>query len=355
MTLTPNEYEIEITADCNAACPLCARTMMDMPLRGNDFISFEDFKKIFPDKSSIEDKKFKFVGVLGDPILNQDLISILKYLHLNNAKYSLLNTNGSYNNVDWWEELASIPKLMVEFSVDGHRETNHLYRINTKWENIERNMTVFMSAGGTGTWAFLSFEHNDVEYETAREHAAKLGMLFERKTSGRILSIPTVTKDIVSKKTKGVKTLSFAESNAYKHNDADKIKDTVRSAVKRDTEKLNAIAKTITCKHFEKPSVYIGADMTLWPCCYLYDEYKWIQSNSNTRRQAQNPGLTNLPDGFNDLRIHSITEILNSEFYRNLQDRWNAESDNFIFRCVKSCGNNAAYHNHYTKIDKSSK
>ena len=28
-------YELEITADCNAECPLYARTIANMPLRGN--------------------------------------------------------------------------------------------------------------------------------------------------------------------------------------------------------------------------------------------------------------------------------------------------------------------------------
>jgi MoaA/NifB/PqqE/SkfB family radical SAM enzyme len=354
MTLTPNEYEIEITADCNAACPLCARTMMGMPLRGNDSISFEDFKKIFPTRQSIENKIFKFIGVLGDPILHPDLIPILKYLSSNHANYILLNTNGSYNNVEWWKELASIDKLQIEFSIDGHRETNHIYRVNTKWENIERNITAFMEAGGDGGWTFLTFEHNDIEYETARDHAYRLGMEFQHRTSGRILTIPKVTASVKTKKTKDIAKVSLGESNVFKHENNSKIKDVVRSAIKRDTKKLTAIANTISCKHLEKSRVYIGADMTLWPCCYLYDEYKWLQSTINIQRKNNNIGLTTLPAGFNDLRTHSIEEILSSEFYVNLKNRWDPKSDDFVFRCLKSCGNNAAYHADFKKIKKSS-
>lgn len=352
MKINPITYEIEITADCNVACPLCARTIMGMPLRGNDSISFDEFKKIFPTPISIENKIFKFIGVLGDPILNPELIPILKYLSSNNPNYVLVNTNGSYNTVDWWKELASIDKLKVEFSIDGHRETNHIYRVNAKWENIERNITAFMESGGDGGWTFLTFEHNDIEYETARAHAYELGMEFQHRTSGRILTVPKTTSSVKNKKTQDKKNVLLNESNVHKHRNHDKIIDTMRAGIKRDTEKLNAIADTIVCKHLDKKSAYIGADMTLWPCCYLYDEYKWIQKYPNAPRRLKNVGILNLPVGFNDLRIHSIDEVLNSEFYINLAKRWRPESSDFIFRCLKSCGNNAAYQADFKKIKK---
>ena len=54
------KYELEITANCNAQCPLCARTEMNMPLKGNAEISLQDIMRIFKTEQSIEGKEFKF-------------------------------------------------------------------------------------------------------------------------------------------------------------------------------------------------------------------------------------------------------------------------------------------------------
>ena len=53
-----NKFELEITSNCNAQCPLCARTEMGMPLRGNTEISLDTIKKIFPNEDLIKGKEF---------------------------------------------------------------------------------------------------------------------------------------------------------------------------------------------------------------------------------------------------------------------------------------------------------
>ena len=41
------EWELEITQNCNLACPLCARTDQKYPLWNNPQISLHDFKELF--------------------------------------------------------------------------------------------------------------------------------------------------------------------------------------------------------------------------------------------------------------------------------------------------------------------
>ena len=74
------KYELEITANCNAECPLCARTEMGMKLRGNNELTFENIKQIFPTRESCDNKEFKLCGVLGDPILNNECFEIAEYI-----------------------------------------------------------------------------------------------------------------------------------------------------------------------------------------------------------------------------------------------------------------------------------
>ena len=46
-----------------------------------------------------------------------------------------MNTNAGAKSAEWWTELAGVigRKGAVIFSVDGLKDTNHLYRINSNW------------------------------------------------------------------------------------------------------------------------------------------------------------------------------------------------------------------------------
>ena len=59
------KIELEITSDCNAACPGCARTQKRDILEVVDF-SLNDLKRILP-QNNISTLKILDYGVLGDP------------------------------------------------------------------------------------------------------------------------------------------------------------------------------------------------------------------------------------------------------------------------------------------------
>ena len=70
-------YELEITADCNAEVPLCARTIANKLCVENLQISLQQIKEMFPSQSSIEGKHFALCGVLGDPMIT----NVMKYVN----------------------------------------------------------------------------------------------------------------------------------------------------------------------------------------------------------------------------------------------------------------------------------
>ena len=43
---------------------------------------------------------------------------------------------------EWWKKFGKLPKASVRFSVDGHRETNNLYRVGSKFDKILENMKI---------------------------------------------------------------------------------------------------------------------------------------------------------------------------------------------------------------------
>jgi len=324
-------YELEITADCNAECPLCARTIANMPLRGNSQISLQQIKEMFPSESTIKGKHFALCGVLGDPIVHPECFEICEWFVENGGDVSI-STNGGYNNAEWWTKLAKLKNLHCKFSVDGFENSNHIYRVNVNWKVLVRNMRAFAEAGGEGRWTFIPFGHNEDDYEQARDLAKELGMKFIKRTSGR--------NALSKKKHKSRKmdtTIKLTDSKKIPHNDLSELKKIYKS---NDKKVVDEAVPTISCQFYhnkdhEGATAYIGADSTLWPCCYLYDESK----------KSYKRVIPSEDKEFNNLQKYSIDEILRTELYTDLKKRWYASHEDHLRRCVKSCGLKGIYKN----------
>lgn len=327
-----DNYELEISSDCNAECPLCRRTNLKMPLRGNNNILLADIKKIFTTENLIKGKEFKLCGVLGDPILNPECIEICQFLSDSGARKIALSTNGGYNTPEWWKKLGSIPNVQVDFSVDGFEETNHIYRVNVKWSTLVRNMQAYSETGARATWVFIPFAHNEHDYDNAKKLATQLGFRFIRRTSGR-----NELNNVKHKSKKMDKEVEITGSQKFQHSNINQVKEIIKN--KDNKNYIDQIASTVKCKHLNSPELYIGADMTLWPCCFLYDEH----SRKNQKRSQVIPDY--IDSDFNSLKKYTISEILNNEFFKTLEQRWFASHPDHLFRCVKSCGKNATYMN----------
>lgn len=321
----PTNYELEISSDCNAACPSCDRTDYKMPPRSNDNLTLDDIKNIFYKREMVEGKYFNFSGVLGDPILNPECLEICEFLDSMGGQVSL-STNGGYNTAEWWSELAKIKGVSVRFAVDGGPETNHIYRVNVKWENLLRNMTAFSKSGGTGGCIFIPFSHNEQDYDFVKNLAEDLGFFFRVRTNSR--NILNNNSSFDRKRKENIK-IAPAENVEFKHGDKEKIYEMRELLDNSDqhVDRLNELVKDISCRFINGDDLFIGSDMTLWPCCHLYAEKK--------RRPAVVDG--HLPEGYNDLKKFTIDEILQSEFYQTLTNRWYASHPQFLKRCMRTC------------------
>ena len=93
-------------------------------------------------------------------IVARDTLEIFEYFREHNPNMWLsMNTNAGAKDIYWWAKLAEVIGLRgaVIFSVDGLRDTTHLYRQNVVWDNVERNMQAFIEAGGRALWDFPTF------------------------------------------------------------------------------------------------------------------------------------------------------------------------------------------------------
>lgn len=165
----------ELTSKCALKCSRCARVtdpgsfvQVDLPL---DLI-----KKRIPTSIFNSHLLIDLSGNYGDPIYHRDFIEVIKYFK--SFETSLyIETNGSGRSRQWWDEVVSHlgPKDIISFSIDGLEDTNHIYRENARWGDIEN--AVAACAGKVRTfWKFIVFKYNQHQIEEAQALAQKWGI-----------------------------------------------------------------------------------------------------------------------------------------------------------------------------------
>lgn len=336
------KIELEITSNCNAACPGCARTQNPDILEIDTF-GLDDLKRMFPTPRHIKNKQFKFCGVLGDPAFNSECVSMVEYL-TDFGGYCQLSTNGGIQNADWWQRLGAISnrtrKVDVVFCVDGHKETNHIYRVNTVFDVIERNMESYSKAGGTGTWMFIVFDHNEHELSLAEDHARKLGFKFATRTGMRNSIHDWVA--VVRKKQQGKvikEEVVITTTGEKEHSKKEQVIELQKFIEKPVDDKKQEILDSIVCKLIHEDEIFIAANQTLWPCCFLWDSY--FKNKENIKDKLSEYG-----NDWNSLKTNSIDDVLqNSWFSEVLALSWDPAHNKHLDRCIRTCAYKKAYQN----------
>lgn len=257
------QVHLEISSRCQAACPMCARNIhggIENPsLKVNDW-TFEDFVRIFENVVT-QINVFTFCGSFGDPIFNKDLPSMLEYIkkHNEHARVNLY-TNGSLRSTEWWKELVTVlpTNHNVVFGIDGLEDTHSLYRVGTDFDKIIDNAYDFIQAGGTAEWAFLRFKHNQHQVAAAQELANELGFKkFTAKNTRRFTKnkFPVVNRQ-------GTVTHLLEQPT-------DTVIEIVDKRLLDSTYPEWATTKDIHCGVQKEKDVYIDANYTVMPCCFL--------------------------------------------------------------------------------------
>lgn len=178
---TIDEYQLEITTYCNAACPQCPRNINGSLI--NPYMPLVHLESAVIDRSFDSDlckrlRQVFFCGSYGDPIMHPDLLNILRNFRSKNSNLWLyMHTNGGVHQPDFWREIAQIMQGhgQIDFGIDGLSDTLDLYRRNVSWQKVIDNATAFIKAGGRAQWNFIVFEHNEHQVDAARDLAQRLG------------------------------------------------------------------------------------------------------------------------------------------------------------------------------------
>ena len=333
---------LEVTQNCQASCPMCDRNMNGKGINPHinlDELSLLDCVDIFPPEFIKQLDTMYMCGNLGDPIVAKDTLEIFEYFRSHNPNMWLsMNTNAGAKNEEWWRQLAEVFGRMgaVIFSVDGLRDTNHLYRQGVVWDNVERNMRAFIDAGGRARWDYLIFEHNQHQVEEAEALAAEWGCeKFMKKKTGRFITQDSKKKEShQAVNRKGKETQELKKPDAKYLNKALSKQDVIIN--KYGTMDAYYDAAPIVCKVKKENSLFITAEGLALPCCWTAGRmYKWWHKN---------PKVEQIWDFIPDKSIldarKGLSKVFDSGIFEDIQNSWSKPScsNGKLKVCSMKCG-----------------
>lgn len=175
---------VELTTKCSLRCPMCPRTV---------FPEFIDLKHEMPldfvEKLVIGPglKKIYLCGANGEPTQHSKFHDVIRILKTRTQAQINFHTHGCFHSDSWWERLFEImaPTDHIVFSIDGLKDTNHIYRVNSNWDQIERAARMATKRVLT-TWKYIIFSHNEHQVDEAVQMAKDWGFTwFSLKKSDR--------------------------------------------------------------------------------------------------------------------------------------------------------------------------
>jgi len=353
-----DEYQLEITTYCNAACPQCPRNINGgkinphMPLC---YLSRETLDRTFDKSLCSRLRQIFFCGSYGDPIVHPDLLDIVKdFRSKSETLWIYIHTNGGYHNADWWKELAKTigDYGKIDFGIDGLEDTNHLYRRHVDFGKAINNAQAFIKAGGKAQWNFIVFKHNQHQIETARMLASIVG--FEKilfRGTGRFLNHQTLeqkeTWKVIPTKNEPYQ-LAVTDLEEYQNFSMKRLGD-LKAKYPNIRDYFNSTP--IKCDACHNNKVTITAEGLVIPCNFfehnLYDarfydssidpganDLHFVDGKNQVRSFIEKYGFENL-----NINNQSLKEIFDCDFWSDLINSWNKDLDNGrIFECAFTCG-----------------
>jgi MoaA/NifB/PqqE/SkfB family radical SAM enzyme len=340
-----SHIHIEITNNCQARCPMCARNhhggLPNPLLKLNDW-TLEDFRNIITPEVLFQVKRIYFCGNFGDPMLNDEFIDMIRYTVSVNPNVGIgVHTNGGARKPSWWQDLAlALPvDHMVHFGIDGLEDTHSLHRIGTTYENVIKNASAFIQSGGNAEWTFLEFKHNEHQVEECQRRAKELGFKnFVLKSSSRFVGEPKF--DVFDKQGQTTHVIQPPTNTKLSY---------ISKEVINNYKKIVAEAE-IDCFVKGIKEIYIDAHMKLLPCCWLssipttYYNDRFVDPSIDAEIKSQyNKLVTDLggPDAIDARR--GVKAVIESEGYQTVWNKyWNDEK---LITCARVCGKfkNAAF------------
>jgi MoaA/NifB/PqqE/SkfB family radical SAM enzyme len=348
------EYQLEITTYCNAACPQCPRNEngyginKKMPLCHLDRSVID---QTFTSDICTRLHQIFFCGSYGDPIMHPEFLDILRdFRRKNPTLWLYVHTNGGVHDTAYWTEIADIMAGygQIDFGIDGLEDTLHLYRKNVKYSKVIDNATAFINAGGRAQWNFIVFKHNQHQVDEVRRLGKELNFfnVLIRKT-GRFLNHATI-EEMSSWPVKDEYVIEPPSISEYRNQSMLFLPD-----LKKEYTNIKDYFDTtkIKCDALLGKKVAVNAEGLVLPCNFfnhnLYDQRFYQEgvlpganplSTVNGKNQVREFLESYNLDSF-DINKNSLQDIFNNTMWRDLVSSWNKTlAHGRLFECAMTCG-----------------
>lgn len=332
---------LEITSHCNIKCPQCSRTSAMGELA--EFIELRHWNAdtIVPNLELDKLSGLKFVrieGDNGDALMHPDVDQIVSSIyHSANRPNILILTNGSMRSKQWWRNFGSkfSDRLIVQFSIDGLADTNHLYRVGANYSKVIENAQAFIDGGGTATQRCLIFEHNQHQIDDIRKTALSIGFKQLIVRPGDLFRFQTMPRWQVwlnGKTAHSIKPAAKLGTHDYSLYNYNHLKDYRDGS--RGNSKLfdNGHNLDLLCPVMSTGEIAITYKGHLIPCCQHHaDLYFDHPSNDSYKTLVGNPDHI-------DLNLQPLSKILSDpNYYGHRLEQ--SLVNNRLPRCQASCSN----------------
>jgi MoaA/NifB/PqqE/SkfB family radical SAM enzyme len=354
-----DEYQLEITSYCNAACPQCPRNINGYGI--NPHMPLLHLKRKIIDETFTTDlcsklRQIFFCGSYGDPIMHPEFLDILRdFRRKNPTLWLYIHTNGGVHNSEYWAEIARIMNGygQIDFGIDGLDDTLHIYRKNVKFSKVIENAKSFIAAGGRAQWNFIVFKHNEHQIDQAQQLSKQLGFfnILIRKT-GRFFNHSTLEEmdrwPVAGKLTTTEYYLEPPSNKEYRNSSLVNL-----PMLKKQYRNMRDYFSTtpIHCDSLNGNKVAINAEGIVLPCNFfnhnLYDarfynqnqlpcanDLSIVNNKNQVREFLEKYGLDNL-----NINHRSLSEIFNNAMWVDLVESFNKTLDGGrLFECSMTCG-----------------
>jgi MoaA/NifB/PqqE/SkfB family radical SAM enzyme len=327
------KVHLEISSKCNASCSLCPRTAFGYPYN-NGYIehnmTVDEAQKIFSISFIKQLNELLINGNFGDAVANPNTVPIVRYFRENNPNLNIsISTNGGAQNTDFWTSLAKL-SVEVYFSIDGLDDTNHLYRQNTDFAHIMRNVNDFIGAGGTAIWKWVKFKHNEHQINEARQLANDLGFkdfitVWDGRDTGPVFN------------RHGDQIYFLGDERNHWLSTTTTVNEIIQSYNNNiDFRSVEyTIADTVDCEVMRDQSIYVSSLGDVYPCCYLGNEPRTF--GKGTFMQAVNNQISNIM-----LENNALEYDLNHciQWFKSIVDSWSIPTyeEGRLLQCNQTCG-----------------
>lgn len=356
---TINEYQIEITSYCNAACPQCPRNFNGYGI--NPYMPLVHLQQDVINQAFTTDlckrlSQVFFCGSYGDPIMHPNFLDILRdFRHKNPTLWLYIHTNGGVHDSAYWAEIAKIINGygQIDFGIDGLEDTLHLYRKNVKFARVITNAKAFIAAGGRAQWNFIVFKHNEHQVETVKQLGQELGFfnVLVRKT-GRFFNHNTLEEldqwPVCGPQNKIEYFLEPPTNIKYRNASMINL-----PSLKHQYTSMQGYFNTtpIMCDALNGRKVAINAEGLVLPCNFfnhnLHDARFYNHNQLPCANELSNDNNVNQVRkflesyGLKNLNIHnqSLSEIFNNKMWDDLVESFSKNLLNGrLFECAMTCG-----------------